>query len=141
MPIFFLLSLDGPEQLILTPQPTLNRFNTLTIKEGETIGPYQCKADCNPPCDTTWKYMNSTGSLHVLLNDGMLVQQRVKRNVSLIICEAKWGIDTVINKSITLDVQCKFCVCFVGLLFCFVFVFLCIIFTFKAFLKLTVRAL
>lgn len=119
MPIFFLLSLDGPEQLILTPQPTLNRFNTLTIKEGETIGPYQCKADCNPPCDTTWKYMNSTGSLHVLLNDGMLVQQRVKRNVSLIICEAKWGIDTVINKSITLDVQCKFF--WFVVLFCFCF--------------------
>lgn len=123
MPIFFLLSLDGPEKLILTPQPTLNRFNTLTIKEGETIGPYQCKADCNPPCDTTWKYMNSTGSLHVLLNDGMLVQQRVKRNVSLIICEAKWGIDTVINKSITLDVQCKFCVCLLVCCFVFVFVF------------------
>lgn len=126
MPIFFLLSLDGPEQLILTPQPTLNRFNTLTIKEGETIGPYQCQADCNPPCDTTWKYMNSTGSLHVLLNDGMLVQQRVKRNVSLILCEAKWGIDTVINKSITLDVQCKFCVCLLVccfVLFLFLFVY------------------
>lgn len=126
MPIFFLLSLDGPEQLILTPQPTLNRFNTLTIKEGETIGPYQCKADCNPPCDTTWKYMNSTGSLHVLLNDGMLVQQRVKRNVSLILCEATWGIDTVINKSITLDVQCKFCVCLLVccfVLFLFLFVY------------------
>lgn len=106
MPVF-LLSLDGPEKLILTPQPTLNRFNTLTIKEGATIGPYQCKVDCNPPCDTTWKYKDSAGSIHVLSKEGMLEQQRLKRNVSLFLCEARWRNDTVMNKSITLDVQCK----------------------------------
>lgn len=96
--------LYGPEKLILTPQPTLNRFNTLTIKEGATIGPYQCKVDCNPPCDTTWKYKDSTGSIHTLPKEIMLLQQ-VTRNISLFLCEAKWGTDTVINKSITLKVQ------------------------------------
>lgn len=53
---FFLLSVDGPLKIILTPQPKLNRFYTLTIREGQTIGPYQCKVDCNPPCNKTWKY-------------------------------------------------------------------------------------
>ena len=30
------------------------------MKEGDYIGPYTCTADCNPPCDITWKYKVST---------------------------------------------------------------------------------
>lgn len=40
----------------------------------------------------------------------------------MFLCEAKWGKDTVKNKSITLDIQCKCLYLFLNLL--------CIIFTF-----------
>nr|XP_011418983.2 uncharacterized protein LOC105322142 [Crassostrea gigas] len=97
--------LYGPLKIILTPQPKLNRFYTLTIREGQTIGPYQCKVDCNPPCNKTWKYKDSSGSISVISKEGILEQQRLNRNISVLLCEAKWGNDTVIDKSITLDVQ------------------------------------
>ena len=38
----------------------MNFKGKLAVKEGESIGPYTCTADCNPPCDISWKYKDST---------------------------------------------------------------------------------
>ena len=41
--------------LSINPKPTLKN-GKLTVKEGETIGPYSCSADCNPACEIKWIY-------------------------------------------------------------------------------------
>ncbi|XP_061180582.1 uncharacterized protein LOC133189191 [Saccostrea echinata] len=50
--------LYGPESIIITPKP-LN--DTITLKDGDPFGPYNCSADCNPPCTLQWKYKHPSG--------------------------------------------------------------------------------
>ena len=57
-----LFTVDGPDTLRINP--SVNKDSELSIKEGEALGPYDCYADCNPPCDVTWQYTDSSGNVH-----------------------------------------------------------------------------
>lgn len=106
----FDLFVDKPDKLSIDPEPTLKNGN-LTVKEGETIGPYDCSADCNPPCEIIWKYKDTAGTLHDATFSGhTLSVLTVSRNISLLRCIAKY-MDERDNKrkhNISLDVQCKY---------------------------------
>ncbi|XP_078329236.1 uncharacterized protein LOC111112451 [Crassostrea virginica] len=52
-----------PDMLSIKPEPQLLN-GKLTVTEGETIGPYHCSADCNPPCSITWEYKDTDGTIH-----------------------------------------------------------------------------
>ncbi|XP_061170399.1 uncharacterized protein LOC133179722 [Saccostrea echinata] len=49
---------DGPESVMITPKPG---NDTITIKDGKPLGPYNCSAHCNPPCTLQWKYKHPSG--------------------------------------------------------------------------------
>ncbi|XP_061180583.1 immunoglobulin superfamily member 10-like [Saccostrea echinata] len=53
--------LYGPEIVKITPLRPTDDGGRLKIKEGDTFGPYNCSADCNPPCTLQWKYKNTSG--------------------------------------------------------------------------------
>ncbi|XP_062619268.1 carcinoembryonic antigen-related cell adhesion molecule 5-like [Saccostrea cucullata] len=44
--------LYGPETVLVTPEPPIDG---LSVHDEETFGPYNCSADCNPPCTVQWK--------------------------------------------------------------------------------------
>eukprot|EP00105_Crassostrea_gigas_P018388 XP_011436498.1 PREDICTED: uncharacterized protein LOC105334657 isoform X2 [Crassostrea gigas] len=96
--------LYGPEQLIFTPKPNLNKYDKFTVKEGDVVGPIFCSADCNPPCNVTWKYKESNGLKDALSQNGILLLQSINRNVTQIICLSRWKTESV-KKDFTLDVQ------------------------------------
>ncbi|XP_052710525.1 uncharacterized protein LOC128184925 [Crassostrea angulata] len=96
--------LYGPEQLIFTPKPNVNKYDKLTVKEGDVVGPIFCSADCNPPCNVTWKYKESNGLKDALSQNGILLLQSINRNVTQIICSSRWKNESV-EKDFTLDVQ------------------------------------
>ncbi|XP_062602474.1 carcinoembryonic antigen-related cell adhesion molecule 5-like isoform X7 [Saccostrea cucullata] len=50
--------LYGPETVLVTPEPPNDELN---IHDGDTFGPYNCSADCNPPCSVQWKYKDPLG--------------------------------------------------------------------------------
>uniref|UniRef100_K1QI22 Ig-like domain-containing protein n=1 Tax=Magallana gigas TaxID=29159 RepID=K1QI22_MAGGI len=95
---------NGPEQLIFTPKPNLNKYDKFTVKEGDVVGPIFCSADCNPPCNVTWKYKESNGLKDALSQNGILLLQSINRNVTQIICLSRWKTESV-KKDFTLDVQ------------------------------------
>ncbi|XP_062568082.1 uncharacterized protein LOC134230334, partial [Saccostrea cucullata] len=35
----------------------------ITIRDGAPLGPYNCSADCNPPCTVQWKYKRPEGDM------------------------------------------------------------------------------
>nr|XP_022304273.1 uncharacterized protein LOC111111531 isoform X2 [Crassostrea virginica] len=96
-----------PDKLSIDPKPKLKN-GTLTVKEGETIGPYDCSADCNPPCEIIWKYKDTAGTLHDATFSGYTLSVlTVSRNISLLRCIAKY-MDERDNKrkhNIFFDVQ------------------------------------
>nr|XP_022311879.1 carcinoembryonic antigen-related cell adhesion molecule 6-like [Crassostrea virginica] len=99
-----------PDNLNILPQPLLNSNDKLAVKEGETIGPYTCTADCNPPCNITWKYKDSTsGGYFDVASTGSLDSQIVNRSIALYRCIAKYPPDKDFKKieSINLDVLCN----------------------------------
>ncbi|XP_052710539.1 hemicentin-1-like [Crassostrea angulata] len=96
--------LYGPEQLIFTPKPNVNKYDKFTVKEGDVVGPIFCSADCNPPCNVTWKYKESNGLKDALSQNGILLLQSINRNVTQIICSSRWKNESV-EKDFTLDVQ------------------------------------
>lgn len=96
--------LYGPEQLIFTPKPNLNKYDKFTVNEGDVVGPIFCSADCNPPCNVTWKYKESNGLKDALSQNGILLLQSINRNVTQIICLSRWKTESV-EKDFTLDVQ------------------------------------
>nr|XP_022311460.1 carcinoembryonic antigen-related cell adhesion molecule 6-like [Crassostrea virginica] len=96
-----------PDNLTILPEPQLNQNGKLTVKEGDTIGPYTCTADCNPPCDITWEYKDSTlGGYFDVASTGLLNSQIVNRSIALYRCIAKYPPDKDFKKieSIKLDV-------------------------------------
>nr|XP_022311865.1 uncharacterized protein LOC111117083 isoform X2 [Crassostrea virginica] len=95
-----------PDKLTILPEPLLNSDDKLAVKEGESIGPYTCTADCNPPCDMSWKYKNSSGSFYDVASTGLLDSQIVNRSIALYRCIAKYPPDKDFKKieSINLDV-------------------------------------
>nr|XP_022311307.1 uncharacterized protein LOC111116599 [Crassostrea virginica] len=90
-----------PDKLKILPEPQPK----LTVKEGETIGPYTCTADCNPPCDITWKYKDSTSDgFFDVASTGLLDSQIVNRSIALYRCIAKYQSVMDVKESIKLDV-------------------------------------
>ena len=105
--IFFV---DTSDNLTISPRPSQNLYNKLLVKEGETIGPYTCTADCNPPCYISWKYKDSTsGGYFDIASTGSLDGQIVNRSIALYRCIAKYPPDKDFKEieSINLDVLCK----------------------------------
>ena len=86
----------------------MNFKGKLAVKEGETIGPYTCTADCNPPCDITWKYKDSTsGGFFDVASTALLRSHFVNRSIALYRCIAKYQSVMDVKDSIKLDVLCK----------------------------------
>ena len=99
---------DEPNKLLIHPEPYFN-YGKLTVKDGQTIGPYDCSADCNPPCEIIWKYKDTAGTFHNATVSGhTLSVLTVSRNISLLRCIAKYMGETDDKKkhNIPLDVQC-----------------------------------
>ena len=106
--IFFV---DTSDNLTISPRPSQNLYNKLLVKEGETIGPYTCTADCNPPCDIMWKYKDSTtGDFFDVASTGLLIGHIVNRSIALFRCIAQYSPDKdfKIIENIILDVHCKY---------------------------------
>lgn len=103
------LFVDKPDKLTFSPEPTLNDNNKLAVKEGDTIGPFICSADCNPHCDISWKLRTSSVFSDPPSKDGMLLPLVVKRNVEMFRCIAqrRYNNETTIEE-VVLDVKCKF---------------------------------
>uniref|UniRef100_A0A8W8J2B0 Ig-like domain-containing protein n=1 Tax=Magallana gigas TaxID=29159 RepID=A0A8W8J2B0_MAGGI len=95
---------NGPEKLTFTPKPTFDKGYKFTVKEGDEVGPIFCSADCNPPCNVSWKYKESNGLKDALSENGILLLQSVNRNVTQIICLSRWKTESM-EKDIALDVQ------------------------------------
>ena len=99
---------DKPDMLLIKPEPQL-LYGKLTVTEGETIGPYHCSADCNPPCSITWKYKDTDGTIHDASSSGHeLSTQKVNRSISLLRCVAIYEQQDRIRRDIELYVQCKY---------------------------------
>ena len=102
--------IDTPDNLNILPQPLLNSNDKLAVKEGESIGPYTCTADCNPPCDMSWKYKDSTsGDFFDVASTGLLIGRIVNRSIAVFRCSAKYSPEKDFKQieSIKLDVLCK----------------------------------
>nr|XP_022306353.1 uncharacterized protein LOC111112816 isoform X3 [Crassostrea virginica] len=96
------------DKLTISPRPSLNLYNKLPVKEGESIGPYTCTADCNPPCDMTWKYKDSTsGGFFDVASSGLLIGHIVNRSIALYRCIAQYSPDKdfKVIENIILDVH------------------------------------
>lgn len=93
--------------LTFTPKPNLDKNDKLTVKEGDVVGPIFCSADCNPPCNVTWRYKDSNRLRDALSQNGILLLQSVNRNVTQIICSSRWKNESM-EKDILLDVQCLY---------------------------------
>lgn len=77
-------------------------------KEGAIVGPYRCIVDCNPPCEVAWERMLSSGQIDVISNKSDMPRQRLKKDLTSLICVVKWNSQTPKRKTIKLDVQCKY---------------------------------
>ena len=95
---------------MILPKPQLNLNDNLIVKEGDYLGPYTCTADCNPPCDISWKYKDSTsGDFFDVASTGLLIGHIVNRSIAVFRCFAKYSPDKDFKQieSIKLDVLCK----------------------------------
>ncbi|XP_048749343.2 uncharacterized protein LOC125661400 [Ostrea edulis] len=80
--------LYGPSSVTINPKLPVNK--TVSVKDGNYIGPYHCSADCNPPCIIKWEYKLSSGTFRDATSDGgTLVQQRVFKDKVLFRCVAR----------------------------------------------------
>ena len=104
----FNLFVDTPDKLTILPEPLLNSDDKLAVKEGESIGPYTCTADCNPPCDMTWNAFSTSG-FFAAASTGLLDSHIVNRSIALYRCIAQYPPDKEFKEyeSIILDVLCK----------------------------------
>uniref|UniRef100_K1R8Y2 Ig-like domain-containing protein n=1 Tax=Magallana gigas TaxID=29159 RepID=K1R8Y2_MAGGI len=93
---------DGPDRIKITPEPVLNVNGNLTVREGETIGPFVCTADCNPPCNISWKVKDPDGFSDALSEMRTLMQQAVQRNIQLFGCIAHWK-DKMFQKNLDIS--------------------------------------
>nr|XP_022304465.1 uncharacterized protein LOC111111660 [Crassostrea virginica] len=94
-----------PDNISIEPEPILTN-GKLTVKEGNTIGPYDCSVDCNPPCQINWKYKNTNGTLHDASSNGHeLSIESVNRSISLLCCVAIYKHNDSERRNIELDIQ------------------------------------
>lgn len=98
---------NGPEKLTLTPKPKLDENDKFTVLEGDIVGPILCSADCNPPCNVTWKYKDSNGQRDALSQKGILLLRNVNRSNTQVTCLSRWK-NVSMKKDISLDVQCLY---------------------------------
>eukprot|EP00105_Crassostrea_gigas_P041559 XP_019925707.1 PREDICTED: uncharacterized protein LOC105335173 [Crassostrea gigas] len=96
--------LYGPDIIIITPEPKLNINDKLTVREGDTIGPFVCTADCNPLCNITWRVKTSDGFSDARSEMGTLLKQPVQRDMQLFRCQADRG-NRILKQGFQLDVQ------------------------------------
>ena len=98
---------DQPDNISIDPEPKLNN-GRLTVKEEETVGPYDCSADCNPPCEIKWRYKEVNNNEHDVSSNGHeLSILKVNRNISLLRCVATYEQKYRTRRDIVLDIQCK----------------------------------
>ena len=90
--------------MLINPVPKVDN-GKLTVKEGETIGPYNCSADCNPPCDVKWRYIDTAGKIQDALSPHIAT-----RNITEFRCVAIYMHDENYTERYTIDlnVQCKY---------------------------------
>nr|XP_022304147.1 uncharacterized protein LOC111111446 isoform X1 [Crassostrea virginica] len=94
-----------PSILSIDPKLELNN-GELTVKEEETVGPYNCSADCNPPCEIKWRYKDTADKVHDASSNGHeLSIQKVNRSISLLRCVAIYKQNNRTRKDIKLDIQ------------------------------------
>nr|XP_022305637.1 uncharacterized protein LOC111112440 isoform X2 [Crassostrea virginica] len=96
-----------PGTMSISGKPDIHN-GKLTVKEGETVGPYNCSADCNPPCEIKWRYKDIDDKVNDASSSGQeLSVLKVNRNISLLRCIAIYMNKTDDKKkhNITLDVQ------------------------------------
>lgn len=98
---------DGPDEITFEPNPSIQKNQLITVREGETIGPYQCIVDCNPPCNITWEKIDENGYRQSISQSRNMLQQHVNRKIKSYICVAEWKSQHKKEKEITLDVKCK----------------------------------
>lgn len=115
LPLLRLFSfVDNYDRLTISPEPDLNEVNKITVKEGDIIGPFNCSADCNPPCAITWKLKTTSGYSDPPQKEGLLLALVVKRDMEFVRCVAQWiYTNKTIHKGILLDVQCKYLFIFI----------------------------
>lgn len=97
---------DGPDKIRFEP-PNVQSNHMINIKEHETIGPLNCIVDCNPPCETIWKYKMSNGQMNTSSQVKELQIQNLKRNSVSLHCEVKWRSELIMEEKISLNVLCK----------------------------------
>ncbi|XP_056003704.1 carcinoembryonic antigen-related cell adhesion molecule 1-like [Ostrea edulis] len=98
--------LYGPNSVAITPQLPVHK--TVSVKNGDYIGPYNCQADCNPPCTIQWNYKLSNGTFREAKSNGStLLQQRVFRDQVLFRCVARSTYDKLLHTPIILYIRCK----------------------------------
>lgn len=105
--VWVLYILDGPDEIRFEPNPDIKKKQLIIIREGETIGPYQCIADCNPPCNITWKYMDANGNFYFLPQGRKMSKQHVNRTIKSYHCVAEWESQLGKERDFALDVKCK----------------------------------
>lgn len=98
---FFSLK-DGPKEITITSNNPV--LKTITVKERDSIGPFRCQADCNPPCHISWTYDNSYKPVKVI---SPKIEIQANRSISRLQCIVK-GETEQIAKNISLDIQCKY---------------------------------
>lgn len=98
---------DGPDEITFEPNPSIQKNQLFTVREGETIGPYQCIVDCNPPCNITWEYMDANGYRQSIPQRRIMLQQHANRKIKSYFCVAEWKSQPIKEKEITLYVKCK----------------------------------
>ena len=95
--------------MLINPEPKVEN-GKLTVKEGETIGPYNCSADCNPPCKIKWRYNDTAGNIQDVSppSKAALSPQIVTRNITDFRCVAKYQENDRERYTIDFNVQCKY---------------------------------
>ncbi|XP_062600220.1 uncharacterized protein LOC134261835 isoform X2 [Saccostrea cucullata] len=88
--------LYGPDekQIWISPPPPPD--DRLCVQDGGIFGPFNCTADCNPPCMIQWKNKIPTGEFanatSLRLDSQIIPERRVEKgNVTLFQCVVKWS--------------------------------------------------
>lgn len=106
MTILLIVITDGPSSVTISPQLPVD--NTVSVKEGDLIGPYHCSTDCNPPCIIQWKYKLSSGTFRdAKSNESTLLPQQVFKDKASFRCVAKTVSDEKSHEDIKLYIMCK----------------------------------
>ena len=102
-----LFTVNGPDTLRIRPSGSGD--SELSIKEGEALGPFDCYADCNPPCDVTWQYTDSYGNVHRVNFSKKTARLNiiVNRTIILLSCVGTYKTSMTLEQNMSLKVQCK----------------------------------